>query len=481
MHQTLLVNRSFLLLAKRFYAAAPGVKATYKRTKPHLNVGTIGHVDHGKTTLSSAITKILAGKKQAKFLRYDEIDNAPQERMRGVTINAAHLEYETANRHYAHIDCPGHADYIKNMITGAAQMDGTILVVAVTDGPMPQTREHLLLARQCGIPQQNICVFLNKIDEVNDAETRELVEMEVRELLNDFGYPGDTAPIIAGSALSAMEGTNPDIGEKSILQLLDTLDQFQIPERAKNEEPWFAAEKVYTIKGRGTVITGKLEQGTLKKNDKVTVYGAGKSKDAIISGLETFHKTVDQAEPGDQLGILLKGLGPKDVRRGCVLVPPGKNCNFTDKVRAQIYLLTPDEGGAKMPMAHMFREHIFSLTWDTSATILLPEKRDFVMPGETVELELLFNTAQFVRPQQRFTLRHENTTIACGIFLEPLAQATAEENDKRWRKLQMKTVMEKFGFNPYGNRIWERTCKPDYSNSPKENPAESLFNAEAQG
>ncbi|KAL3111653.1 hypothetical protein niasHT_013764 [Heterodera trifolii] len=474
-----LANRS-LLLTKRFFAVGPpGTKATYKRTKPHMNVGTIGHVDHGKTTLSSAITKLLAAKKQAKFLKYDEIDNAPEERSRGVTINAAHLEYETDNRHYAHVDCPGHADYIKNMITGAAQMEGTILVVAITDGPMPQTREHLLLARQCGIPQENICVFLNKVDEVSDAETRELVEMEVRELLNEFGYPGDTAPIIAGSALCALEGTKPELGEESVKSLLETLDNFAIPKRTKEDEPWMPAEKVYTIKGRGTVITGKLEQGTLKKNDKVTIVGQGKKLDTTIAGLETFRKTVDQAEPGDQLGVLLKGLGPKDVRRGSVLIKQGRDTHFTDKVRAQIYLLKPEEGGSNKPLAHMFKEHMFSLTWDSAVTIML-QGRDFVMPGETVELEFLFNSPQFVRPQQRFTLRHDKTTIACGVFLEALPESEGEIRDKKWRKMQMRGVMERIGFNPFGNRSFERACKPDYSNSPKDNPAEAFFKAEAK-
>jgi elongation factor Tu len=272
------------VISARCYAV-PGGKAVFKRDKPHLNIGTIGHVDHGKTTLTSAITKVLATKKGAKYRKYEEIDNAPEEKTRGITINAAHLEYETAARHYAHIDCPGHADYIKNMITGAAQMEGAILVVAVTDGPMPQTREHLLLARQVGVPQNNIVVFLNKMDECDDAETKELVEMELRELLNEYGYPGDNVTIVPGSALSALEGKNPELGEKSVQTLLDAIDkEFVVPDRDTSKEPMFSAEHVYTIKGRGTVITGKLERGSLKKGDKVEVLGHGNTVKSVVAG-----------------------------------------------------------------------------------------------------------------------------------------------------------------------------------------------------
>ena len=469
--------RTTHFLTKRFYAI-PGGKAVFKRDKPHLNVGTIGHVDHGKTTLSSAITKVLATKKGAKYRKYEDIDNAPEERARGVTINAYHLEYETANRHYAHIDCPGHADYIKNMITGAAQMEGAILVVAITDGPMPQTREHLLLAKQCGIPLHNICVYLNKIDEVNDEETRELVEMEVRELLNEFGYPGDTAKIIPGSALCVIEDKKPEIGVDSITKLLEVLDtEFKLPERDTNQEPLFAAEHIYTIKGRGTVITGKLHRGTLKKGDKIEIVGYGRENmTSVVSGLESFKKTVEQAFPGDQLGILLKGLSPKDVRRGCCVLPQGHKHVISDKVKAQIYVLKPEEGGSKLPIANYFNEHVFSLTWDTGASLKICGK-DFIMPGENAEVELRLNSNMFIEPQQRFTLRKDNTTIATGVFTEVLPKQTEEEKNTKTKKREMREEMERLGFNPYEPNQ-ERRCKPDYSKGPKEpNPIAQKFEA----
>ncbi|KAF7639536.1 hypothetical protein Mgra_00000865 [Meloidogyne graminicola] len=472
-------------MKERFYATfIPGMRPVYKRTKPHLNVGTIGHVDHGKTTLTAAITKILATSKKAKYTKYEDIDSAPEERSRGITINTAHIEYETDARHYAHIDCPGHADYIKNMITGAAQMEGAILVVAITDGPMPQTREHLLLARQCGIPQNNICVYLNKVDEVPDEETRELVEMEVRELLNEYEYPGDDIPIIVGSALSALEGVNPEIGEKSVYKLLDTLDNyFKIPERDLSDEPIFAIEKVYNIPDKGEVVTGKLEQGSIKKGDKVTIVGCGKNKKTVVQGLETFCKTVDKGEPGDQLGILLRDVGPKDIKRGCVLLPQGHKHLITDRVRAQIYVLRPEEGGTKIPIANYFAENIFSMTWNCVGNIKIVDKdKDFIMPGEHAEVILEFSVDQFMLPQQRFTLRNsENSTVACGVFTELLDPLSPEEKDRRTRKLQKRAVMEKLGFNPY-EESWERTCKPDYSKSPNtNNPAEELFKKEATG
>jgi elongation factor Tu len=470
------------LTSKRLYATfIPGQRQVYKRTKPHLNVGTIGHVDHGKTTLTAAITKILATSKKAKYTKYEDIDNAPEERARGITINTAHIEYETDARHYAHIDCPGHADYIKNMITGAAQMEGAILVVAITDGPMPQTREHLLLARQCGIPQNNICVYLNKVDEVNDEETRELVEMEVRELLNEYEYPGDDVPIIFGSALSALEGVNPEIGEKSVFKLLETLDNyFKIPKRDVSEEPIFAIEKVYNIPGKGEIVTGKLEQGSLKKGDKLIIAGNGKNKKTSVQGMETFCKTLDKGEPGDQLGILLKDCEPKDVRRGCVLLPQGHKHKITDRVRAQLYVLRPEEGGSKIPIANYFNENVFSLTWNCTGTIrIVDTNKDFIMPGEHAEVILEYYCEQFMLPQQRFTLRNsENTTVACGVFLELLEPMSFEEKDKKLRKIHKRQVMEKLGFNPY-DPSWEKTCKPDYSKSPMNNPAEEFFRREA--
>ncbi|KAK6100313.1 elongation factor Tu homologue precursor, putative [Brugia malayi] len=460
--------------------AVPGAKQVYKRTKPHLNVGTIGHVDHGKTTLSSAITKVLATKKGAKYRKYDEIDNAPEEKARGITINAFHLEYETEKRHYAHIDCPGHADYIKNMITGTAQMEGAILVVAATDGAMPQTREHLLLARQVGIPLENIVVYLNKIDEVPDKETHELVEMEMRELLSELSYPSDS-PVVFGSALCALEGKNPEIGEESIWKLLDVLDNsFIIPERHQNTEVMFPAEHVYAIKGRGTVITGKLERGSLKRGDKVELVGGGKEPvKSVVSSLETFKKSLDVAEPGDQLGVLLRGVESKAVRRGSVLLPQGHKHVPTDKVEAQLYILKPEEGGAKTPVANYFTEHLFSLTWDCGVIIKIKGK-DFIMPGEVGEVELYMNTVQFIEPQQRFTIRKDPVTIGTGVFTKLHPPRTEAEKDKKTMRMAMKAEMERLGFNPYGEQM-EKRLKPDYSNSPKQDMSVSkLFEESAQ-
>ncbi|GMR41535.1 hypothetical protein PMAYCL1PPCAC_11730 [Pristionchus mayeri] len=455
--------------------AVPGGKENYKRVKPHLNVGTIGHVDHGKTTLTSAITKVLATKKGAKYRKYEDIDNAPEEKARGITINAFHLEYETEKRHYAHIDCPGHADYIKNMITGAAQMEGAILVVAATDGAMPQTKEHLLLARQVGIPKENIVVFMNKADEVEDEETRELVEMEIREVLTQFDYNGAELPVIFGSALCCLEDKRPEIGLDSVKKLLDVLDnKFVIPERHTDKEPMFSAEHVYSIQGRGTVITGKLERGTLKRGDKIEIVGYDREgTKSVISGLESFRKTVDVAEPGDQLGVLLRGLGPKDVRRGCVLLPQGHKHTVTDKVKAQLYVLKAEEGGSKTPIANYFQEHLFSLTWDAGAMMKIKDK-DFIMPGEAAEVELLLNQKMFVEPQQRFTIRKGSTTIGTGVFTEVCPPQTNEEKDPKTKKKLMKAEMERLGFNPYGEMA-ERRLKPDYSNSPTNNPAMKAF------
>ncbi|KAF8358068.1 tufm-1 [Pristionchus pacificus] len=443
--------------------AVPGGKENFKRVKPHLNVGTIGHVDHGKTTLTSAITK---GKdKGAKYRKYEDIDNAPEEKARGITINAFHLEYETEKRHYAHIDCPGHADYIKNMITGAAQMEGAILV----------TKEHLLLARQVGIPKENIVVFMNKSDEVEDEETRELVEMEIREVLTQFDYNGAELPVIFGSALCCLEDKRPEIGLDAVKKLLDVLDnKFVIPERHTEKEPMFAAEHVYSIQGRGTVITGKLERGTLKRGDKIEIVGCDREGvKSVISGLESFRKTVDVAEPGDQLGVLLRGLQPKDVRRGCVLLPQGHHHKPTDKVKAQLYVLKPEEGGAKTPLANYFQEHVFSLTWDSGAMIKIKDK-DFVMPGEAAEVELLLNQKMFVENQQRFTIRKGTTTIGTGVFTEVCPPQTNEEKDPKTKKKLMKAEMERLGFNPYGE-LAEKRLKPDYSNSPSNNPAAKAF------
>jgi len=309
---------------------------------------------------------------------------------------------------------------------------------------------------------------------VSDAEARKLVEMELRELLNEYGYPGDTAPIIAGSALCALEGKKPEIGENSITQLLDTIDTvFKLPDRNKVDEPLFSAEHVYTIPGRGTVISGKLRRGTLKKGDKVAIVGHGHDHKTTIAGLESFHKTIEVAEPGDQLGILLKGLDPKDVRRGCVLLPQGHKHVITDQVKAQLYLLKPEEGGSKLPVANHFQEHIFSLTWDCNTALKIVGK-DFIMPGENGEVILSLGAQLFVEPQQRFTLRKEGTTIATGVFTEVLPARTEEEKSKKYRKQQLKEEMERLGFNPY-NKSEERRCKPDYSKSPKDNPIAAQF------
>uniref|UniRef100_A0A0N5AWR1 Elongation factor Tu, mitochondrial n=1 Tax=Syphacia muris TaxID=451379 RepID=A0A0N5AWR1_9BILA len=456
---------------------AVGTKEVYKRNKPHFNVGTIGHVDHGKTTLTSAITKVLSAKKQCKFKNYEEIDNAPEEKARGITINAFHLEYETDKRHYAHIDCPGHADYIKNMITGAAQMDGTILVVAATDGAMPQTREHLLLAKQIGIPMKNVAVFMNKVDEVPDKETQELVEIEIRELLQEFGYPGGDLPIIFGSALCAVEGKKPEIGEKAVLQLLDVMDNvFEMPQRDQKAVPMFAVEHVYTIQGRGTVVTGRLERGTMKKGDKVELVGYDRDTvKTVVAGLETFKKTVDVAEAGDNLGILLRGVDSKSVRRGMVLFPQGHSHPVTDKVEAQLYVLKPEEGGRKTPIANFFTEHFYSLTWDVGGLVRLKDpSRDFVMPGEVAEVIVELGHKMLIEPQQRFSLRKGSATVATGVFTKMLPPRTTEEKDPKYRKKLMKEEMEKLGFNPYGETVGKR-LKPDFSSSPRDHPMAKFF------
>lgn len=354
-------------------------------------------------------------------------------------------------------------------------MEGAILVVAATDGPMPQTREHLILASQVGIPKENIAVFINKIDEVNDEETKELLEIEIRELLNEYGYKGDNIPIITGSALSALEDKNPEIGVESIKKLLNVLDtSFVIPKRDVNTEPLFAAEHIYTIQGRGTVITGKLERGSLKKNDKVEIVGYNfEGNKSVITGLESFRKTIDVAEPGDQLGILLRGLGPKDVRRGCVLLPQGHKHMITDKAKAQLYVLKPEEGGSKLPIVNHFKEHVFSLTWDTTADVKIVGK-DFLMPGEHGEVELLLNYKMFIEPQQRFTIRKDNTTVGTGVFLELLKPQTEEEKNPKLRKKLLKEEMERLGFNPYGDKAM-KYAKPDFTNSPKDNPLAKIF------
>ncbi|KRZ76340.1 Elongation factor Tu, mitochondrial, partial [Trichinella papuae] len=441
---------------------AVSVKAVYKRDKPHINVGTIGHVDHGKTTLTSAITKILAEKKCATFKKYEEIDNAPEELSRGITINVAHLEYETEKRHYGHVDCPGHADYIKNMITGTSQIDGAILVVAATEGVMPQTREHLILAKQIGVEQ--MIIFLNKVDEA-DAEMVELVETEVRELLEEFGYDADNTPVIAGSALCALQDTKPEIGKERVLNLLDAADTwFKIPLRDLDKPFLFPVEhRVYlkcrsrfsftiSFLGRGTVVTGKLIRGKVKKGDTFELIGFGSKIKGTVSGIETYHKTVDVGEAGDQLGLLIKGVSKDDVRRGIVMVP--QNAGFKDCVRfeAKTYFLKPEEGGQSKPLANFYSDVAFSLTWNRPVILQIVDK-DLVMPGEDANIIVNLGVPMFVEPQQRFTLRSNFQTVGTGVVTKLLQDVPVEIMDRKLRKKAMREEVEKLGFNPYSEDI----------------------------
>ena len=361
-------------------------KEHYERTKPHVNIGTIGHVDHGKTTLTAAITKVLAEKGYAKFEDYADIDKAPEERERGITINTAHVEYETDNRHYAHVDCPGHADYVKNMITGAAQMDGAILVVSAADGPMPQTREHILLARQVGVPA--IVVYLNKADQVDDPELIELVEMEVRDLLSSYDFPGDEVPIVVGSALKALEGDESEIGKPSILKLMDAVDEYiPTPQRPTDQPFLMPVEDVFTITGRGTVATGRVERGELKVGDAVEIVGlADEPKDTVVTGVEMFRKILDRAEAGDNIGALLRGIDRKEIERGQVLAKPGTIHPHT-KFKAQVYVLTKDEGGRHTPFFNGYRPQFYFRTTDVTGVIQLPEGTEMCMPGDNVTSE----------------------------------------------------------------------------------------------
>ena len=360
-------------------------KEHYERTKPHVNIGTIGHVDHGKTTLTAAITKVLAEKGYAKFEDYADIDKAPEERERGITINTAHVEYETDKRHYAHVDCPGHADYVKNMITGAAQMDGAILVVSAADGPMPQTREHILLARQVGVPA--IVVYLNKADQVDDPELIELVEMEVRDLLSSYDFPGDEVPIVVGSALKALEGDESEIGKPSILKLMDAVDEYiPTPQRPTDQPFLMPVEDVFTITGRGTVATGRVERGELKVGDAVEIVGlADEPKDTVVTGVEMFRKILDRAEAGDNIGALLRGVDRKEIERGQVLAKPGTIHPHT-KFKAQVYVLTKDEGGRHTPFFNGYRPQFYFRTTDVTGVIQLPEGTEMCMPGDNVKI-----------------------------------------------------------------------------------------------
>ena len=395
-------------------------KAKFERTKPHVNIGTIGHVDHGKTTLTAAITKTLAMKGFAQFEDYSMIDKAPEERERGIPINTAHVEYETEKRHYAHVDCPGHADYIKNMITGAAQMDGAILVIAATDGPMAQTKEHLLLARQVGVPY--IVVFLNKADQVDDPELLELVEMEVRETLNEYDFPGDDTPIIVGSALKALEYSGDDVNApelKPIWDLMDAVDNYIPTPDRKSDQPFLMpVEDVMTITGRGTVATGRVERGVLKLNDEVEIVGlTDEKKKTVVTGIEMFRKTLDYAEAGDNIGALLRGIQRTEIERGQVLSKPGSIHPHT-KFKGQVYVLTKDEGGRHTPFFNNYRPQFYFRTTDVTGTITLPEGTEMCMPGDNVVMSVELITPIAIEQGLRFAIREGGRTVGSGVVTE---------------------------------------------------------------
>ena len=397
-------------------------KAKFDRSKPHVNIGTIGHVDHGKTTLTAAITMVMAAKGQAQKRRYDEIDKAPEEKARGITINTAHVEYQTDKRHYAHVDCPGHADYVKNMITGAAQMDGAILVVAATDGPMPQTREHILLARQVGVPY--IVVFLNKTDQLDDPELLELVEMEVRELLNEYGFPGDDTPIIKGSALKALEcaqNSEPDVIATSpdtecIRELMDAIDSYiPTPQREDSKPFLLPVEDVFTISGRGTVATGRVERGVAKVGDPAEIVGLQeKSVSTVITGLEMFRKLLDEAQAGDNVGALLRGIDRKSIERGQVIAKPGSVHPHTE-FEGQVYVLTKEEGGRHTPFFNNYRPQFYFRTTDVTGTITLPEGVEMVMPGDNIKIDVKLITPIAMEEGLRFAIREGGRTVGSGV------------------------------------------------------------------
>lgn len=387
-------------------------KQKFERTKPHVNIGTIGHVDHGKTTLTAAITRVLSKSGGAEFMGYDMIDKAPEERERGITINTSHVEYETANRHYAHVDCPGHADYVKNMITGAAQMDGGILVVSAADGPMPQTREHILLARQVGVPA--MVVFLNKADMVDDPELIELVEMEVRELLSSYDFPGDDIPVIVGSALKALEGDEE--WEKKIIELMDAVDSYiPTPERAIDKPFIMPVEDVFTITGRGTVATGRVERGIIKVSDTVDIVGmAEEVRNVVVTGVEMFRKLLDQAEAGDNIGALLRGVERKDIERGQVLAKPGSIKPLT-KYKGEVYVLTKEEGGRHTPFFNGYRPQFYFRTTDVTGVVTLEAGTEMVMPGDNVQMNVELITPIALEEGLRFAIREGGRTVGAGV------------------------------------------------------------------
>ena len=395
-------------------------KEKFERTKPHVNIGTIGHVDHGKTTLTAAITKVLALKGQAQFEAYDMIDKAPEERERGITISTAHVEYETDTRHYAHVDCPGHADYVKNMITGAAQMDGAILVVSAADGPMPQTREHILLSRQVGVPY--IVVFMNKADQVDDPELMELVEMEIRELLNEYDFPGDDTPIISGSALQVLEcdSTDPNAPEyKCILDLMDEVDRYiPTPERKSDLPFLMPIEDMFSITGRGTVATGRVERGQLNLNDEVEIVGlTDEKRKVVVTGIEMFRKLLDYAEAGDNIGALLRGVQRNEIERGQVLSKPGTIHPHT-KFKGEVYVLTKDEGGRHTPFFNNYRPQFYFRTTDVTGVITLPEGTEMCMPGDNVKMEVELITPIAIEKGLRFAIREGGRTVGSGVVSE---------------------------------------------------------------
>jgi len=393
-------------------------KAKFERTKPHVNVGTIGHVDHGKTTLTAAITRVQALKGLADYVAFDQIDKAPEERERGITIATAHVEYQTAKRHYAHVDCPGHADYVKNMITGAAQMDGAILVVSAADGPMPQTREHILLARQVNVPY--VLVYLNKVDMVDDPELIELVELEVRELLSEYEFPGDDTPIVKGSALKALEGPESEWAA-SIQELMDAIDSF-IPEPVRQTDKPFLmpVEDVFSITGRGTVATGRIERGQIKVGEEVELVGLGAAKKTVVTGVEMFRKLLDAGLAGDNVGLLLRGVGKEEIERGMVLAKPGSITPHT-KFKAEVYVLTKEEGGRHTPFFPGYRPQFYFRTTDVTGSVTLPEGVEMVMPGDNVQMEIELISPIAMEKELRFAIREGGRTVGAGVVTEIIA------------------------------------------------------------
>jgi len=392
-------------------------KPKFERTKPHVNVGTIGHIDHGKTTLTSAITRVLANKGQADYIAFDDIDKAPEEKERGITIATAHVEYETDNRHYAHVDCPGHADYIKNMITGAAQMDGAILVVGADDGPMPQTREHILLARQVGVP--SIVVFLNKVDMVEDEELIELVELEVRELLSKYEFPGDDTPIIRGSALKALESGDPEAEEcKCILELMEGVDgHVPVPDRPLDRPFLMPIEDVFTISGRGTVVTGRVDRGIIKVQEEIEIVGFKPTMKTVCTGVEMFRKILDEGQAGDNIGVLLRGIKRDEVERGQVVAKPGSITPHT-KFKSQVYVLTKEEGGRHTPFFTGYRPQFYFRTTDVTGTLKLPDGVEMVMPGDNIDMEVELITPVALEKELRFAIREGGRTVGAGVVIE---------------------------------------------------------------